>query len=66
MYMTFELILRQPISALEHPSFKKVIEVAVQATNGVKIPSRKYTQMLILDTFKKHMLKLRMTLLVCN
>ncbi|KAF8546323.1 hypothetical protein OG21DRAFT_1427306 [Imleria badia] len=33
----------QPISALKHPSFKKVIEVAAQATNGIKIPSRKYT-----------------------
>ncbi|KAF8550337.1 hypothetical protein OG21DRAFT_1487829 [Imleria badia] len=52
-----------PISALKHPSFKKVIEVAVQATNGVKIPSCKYTQTLIIDTFKENMLKLCLQLL---
>ncbi|KAF8549590.1 hypothetical protein OG21DRAFT_1421056, partial [Imleria badia] len=54
----------QPISALEHPSFKKVIEMAAQATNGVKIPRRKYTRMLIIDTFKERMLQLRAQLLV--
>ena len=64
--MTFKLTLHQPISALEHPSFKKVIEVAAQATNGMKIPSCKYMRTLIIDTFKEHMLTLCMTLLVCN
>ena len=41
--MTFRLTLPQPIPALEHPSFKKVIETAVQVTNSVKIPCHKYT-----------------------
>ena len=42
-YMTFMLTLPQPIPALKHPSFKKVIKTAVQVTNSVKIPCHKYT-----------------------
>ncbi|KAF8119343.1 hypothetical protein EV363DRAFT_1199981, partial [Boletus edulis] len=56
----------QPISALEHPSFKKLVDVVAQATNGVKVPNRKYTRTLIIDTFKEHMLKLHTQLLVCK
>ncbi|PCH40965.1 hypothetical protein WOLCODRAFT_34165, partial [Wolfiporia cocos MD-104 SS10] len=28
----------QPIQALEHPSFKSMVEIAARATNGVRIP----------------------------
>ncbi|KAF8802827.1 hypothetical protein BYT27DRAFT_7063060, partial [Phlegmacium glaucopus] len=28
----------QPIQALEHPSFKNMIDIASRATNGVKLP----------------------------
>ena len=55
----------KPISALERPSLKKVIEIAAQATNGVQMPSRKYVRTLIIDTFKDQMIKLRSQLLVC-
>ncbi|KAG8220554.1 hypothetical protein J3R82DRAFT_3287, partial [Butyriboletus roseoflavus] len=55
----------QPISALEHPSFRKMINIAALAmTNGVKIPSRKYTHTLIIDMFREHMIKLQSQLLV--
>ncbi|KAG1853818.1 hypothetical protein C8R48DRAFT_610667, partial [Suillus tomentosus] len=34
----------QPIQALEHLKFQEMIDIASQATNSVKIPSRKATR----------------------
>ncbi|KAK0488219.1 hypothetical protein EDD18DRAFT_1081830, partial [Armillaria luteobubalina] len=34
----------QPIDALQHPAFKKMIHVASRASDGVHIPNRKQTQ----------------------
>jgi hypothetical protein len=62
--MNLELILCQPIAALEHPSFKKMINVVALATNGIKTLGHKYTRILIINTFKEHMVKLRPQLLV--
>ncbi|KAF9231051.1 hypothetical protein BU15DRAFT_49006 [Melanogaster broomeanus] len=56
----------QPIAALEHPSFKNMIDVAARATNGVKIPNRKATRQAIIDSFKQQMTNLRARLSVCN
>lgn len=58
----FALILcnfSQPIQAFEHPTFKKMIEVAARATNGVQIPSRKQTRAQIIRTFKDQMKALK-------
>ncbi|KAF8891446.1 hypothetical protein CPB84DRAFT_1641003, partial [Gymnopilus junonius] len=45
----------QPVQAFEHPTFKKMIEIAGRATREVKIPSRKQTRAAILKTFKEQM-----------
>jgi hypothetical protein len=49
----------QPIQAVDHPSFKKMIDVASRAPNGVSIPNRKATRREIMDSFKKQMSKLK-------
>ncbi|KAG1790326.1 uncharacterized protein HD556DRAFT_1242527, partial [Suillus plorans] len=49
----------QPIQAVDHPSFKKMIDVASRATNGVIIPNRKATYCDIMDLFKNQMMKLK-------
>ncbi|KAI0037709.1 hypothetical protein FA95DRAFT_1506641, partial [Auriscalpium vulgare] len=49
----------QPIQALEHPSFKNMIDIASRATNGVVIPGRKATRAEIINMFKAQMTALR-------
>ncbi|KAJ3011030.1 hypothetical protein NUW54_g2304 [Trametes sanguinea] len=49
----------QPLQALEHPSFRNMVQIAAQATEGVKIPNRKQTRQAIVDLFKKNMTALR-------
>ncbi|KAI0057137.1 hypothetical protein BV25DRAFT_1767759, partial [Artomyces pyxidatus] len=49
----------QPIQAFEHPSFKRMIDIAAAATNGVDIPGRKATRAEIINTFKAQMKALR-------
>ncbi|KIL64406.1 hypothetical protein M378DRAFT_106049 [Amanita muscaria Koide BX008] len=39
----------QPLDALNHPAFQKMVHLASQATNGVKLPSRKQTRKMIID-----------------
>jgi hypothetical protein len=56
MYLTF---LLQPIQALDHPKFYEMIDIALWATNGVKIPGQKSTQATIIQMFKDHLIKLR-------
>ncbi|KAF9229375.1 hypothetical protein BS17DRAFT_688220, partial [Gyrodon lividus] len=48
----------QPIQAIDHPSFRKMINIASQATKGVVIPNRKATQAEIIDIFKRQMMRL--------
>jgi hypothetical protein len=55
----------QPIQAVDHPSFKKMIDVASHATSGVSVPNRKATRREIMDSFKKQMSKLKERLNVC-
>jgi hypothetical protein len=45
----------QPIQALEHPSFKKMIQIAACVTNGVKIPDHKVTRKYIINLFKRNL-----------
>ncbi|KAF8445073.1 hypothetical protein L210DRAFT_3365717, partial [Boletus edulis BED1] len=54
----------QPISALEHPAFKNMVNLNACATNGVRIPTRKVTREAIVDMFKEQMKDLRSRLLV--
>ncbi|KAG2113946.1 uncharacterized protein F5147DRAFT_744119 [Suillus discolor] len=49
----------QPIQAVDHPSFKNMIDVAARATNGVILPNRNATRREIMDLFKKQMSKLK-------
>jgi hypothetical protein len=56
--------LFQPLDALNHPAFKQMVHLAARATNGVKIPSRKQTRQVIIDTFKTNIRKLRQRLSV--
>ena len=49
----------QPIQALEHPQFKKMIDIASRATKGVNVPSRKVTRSHIIRYFKDHLMKLK-------
>ena len=43
-----------------------MMNIAAQATNGVKLPSRKVMCQLVINTFKEHMGKLRANLLVSD
>ncbi|KAG1784395.1 uncharacterized protein HD556DRAFT_1201395, partial [Suillus plorans] len=56
----------QPIDALNHKSFKYMIDVAARATNGVKLPSRPKTCRAIIDLFKRNLTNLRRQLLVSH
>ncbi|OJT08055.1 Zinc finger BED domain-containing protein RICESLEEPER 2 [Trametes pubescens] len=49
----------QPIQALQHPSFQKMIHIAARATNGVKIADLRNTRDGIIRAFKKQMTALR-------
>ncbi|KAI0793625.1 hypothetical protein C8Q74DRAFT_1194947 [Fomes fomentarius] len=55
----------QPLQALEHPSFKNMIDIAARATDGVRIPNRKQTRAAIIDQFKDNLRRLREQLNVC-
>ncbi|KAF9537426.1 hypothetical protein CPC08DRAFT_604952, partial [Agrocybe pediades] len=48
----------QPVACVDHPSFKKMIDVAARATKGVKIPGRKKTHNAIMKEFKAQMTSL--------
>ncbi|TFY77607.1 hypothetical protein EWM64_g6405 [Hericium alpestre] len=49
----------QPLSALEHPAFIHMVNIAARATNGVKVPGRKVTRDEIIRLFKVQMDSLR-------
>ncbi|OBZ65234.1 putative AC transposase [Grifola frondosa] len=49
----------QPISALEHPKFKAMIDMAARATDGVKIPTHKAARKEIIRMFNAQMAGLR-------
>ncbi|KAG1805060.1 uncharacterized protein HD556DRAFT_1226190 [Suillus plorans] len=54
----------QPIDALNHKSFKYMIDTAARATNGVKIPGRRQMRQAIINLFKCNLTNLRNQLLV--
>jgi hypothetical protein len=60
------MTLLQPLQALEHPSFKEMIDIATQATNGVNIPNRKAVREEILHTFKTRLESLKQHLNVSS
>lgn len=49
----------QPIQAFEHPTYKKMIEIAGAATTKILIPNRDQTRDLIVAKFKEQMQALR-------
>ncbi|KAJ7844508.1 hypothetical protein B0H14DRAFT_2224154, partial [Mycena olivaceomarginata] len=49
----------QPVSALNHPKFKTMINIAARATNGVIIPGMRSTREEIMKLFHEQMDKLR-------
>ena len=52
--------------ALNHPSFKNMIDIAARATHGVKIPGHKATRAHIISLFKQNLSNLRDRLKVSN
>ena len=52
-------IINQPLQALEHPSFRKMVSIAARATRGIKLDSRKQTRNAIMKTFKDQMTGLK-------
>jgi hypothetical protein len=48
----------QPIQALQHPSFQKMIHIAARATNGVKFPDRRQTWKAVINLLKQQMMAL--------
>ena len=54
----------QPIAALEHPSFRNMVNITSRVTSGVKIPNQKATHCGIIDMFKGQMRSLHTWLLV--
>lgn len=58
-------IINQPLQALEHPSFRKMILIAARATRGIKLDSRKQTRNAIMNMFKEQMKGLKERLNVC-
>ena len=61
MFRVFQISYssKQPIQALEHPSFKNMIDIAARSTQGVKIPNREQTRQEIINTFNRNLTKLR-------
>ncbi|KAI0345836.1 hypothetical protein BDW22DRAFT_1324624 [Trametopsis cervina] len=55
----------QPLSALEHPRFKDMIELSSRATDGVEIPNRRAMRFEIMRTFHEQMITLKKTFSVC-
>jgi len=58
-------IINQPLQALEHPSFWKMIAIAARATRSIKLDSWKETRNAIMKTFKEQMKGLSERLNVC-
>ncbi|KAJ7804259.1 hypothetical protein B0H14DRAFT_2383867, partial [Mycena olivaceomarginata] len=56
----------QPVSALNHPKFKTMIDIAARATNGVIIPGMRSTREEIMKLFHEQMDKLRTRLHVSS
>ena len=54
----------QPLQALEHASFHKIIDIAACATKGINIPNRKANCKHIIKLFKKNLDKLCLKLMV--
>ncbi|THG97764.1 hypothetical protein EW026_g4311 [Hermanssonia centrifuga] len=52
----------QPLLALEHPTFKKMIDIAARAQDGVEIPLCKVAHEELLDMFRQRMSNLKATL----
>lgn len=55
----FSSCVLQPIQALEHPSFQKMIQIAARATKPVNIPDRRQTRQGIINMFKQQLSSLR-------
>ena len=55
---------------MEHPTFRRVINLACRARNGVKIPSRKATRKELIDMLNKYFLdlaeRLKVRILLCK
>ncbi|KAH9969452.1 hypothetical protein BGW80DRAFT_1167494 [Lactifluus volemus] len=49
----------QPIQALQHSTFKALLDITSRATNGVNIPGRKTMRCEIMRAFRDHLIKLR-------
>ena len=58
-YYCTDVHILQPLSAFEHPAYKKMINVASRTRDGVTIPSRKVARQEIIGMFNKYMLNLR-------
>ncbi|KAI6119784.1 hypothetical protein EV401DRAFT_1800013, partial [Pisolithus croceorrhizus] len=48
----------QPIHALQHPAFTKMVKIASHTKNGIKIPSCRQTCQAVIDLFKTRLLDL--------
>ena len=60
--LTSSILIRfcvQPIQALEHPAFQKMVGIAARATNGIIIPNRKATRQEIMNMFKNQLIHLK-------
>ena len=55
----FSSCVLQPIQALEHPSFQKMIQIAACATKPVNIPDHRQTRQGIINMFKQQLFSLR-------
>ena len=49
----------QPIQALEHPAFQKMVQNAARATREVNIPNRQHTRKDIISLFEEQMHSLK-------
>ncbi|KZS88221.1 hypothetical protein SISNIDRAFT_418577 [Sistotremastrum niveocremeum HHB9708] len=49
----------QPLSAMDHRQFRKMIHIASRATNGVRIPGRKQVRQEIMDAFRRQMREMK-------
>lgn len=54
----------QPVQALDHPSFKKMVNIAACAMKGIKIPGCKATCKHIIELFKKNLDSLQIKITV--
>lgn len=49
------MITLQPIAALEHPSFQRMMHLASRATRGITLLNKKQTRDKIISLFKAQM-----------